>query len=180
MKIYNLIIPILLVAFSFQGFAQSNDIVNLMDDLEGKEGVTSVVVTKKMFELFTKTTDIEVEGQSMNDIISGLDELKIISVGNWQPAAKNLKNQVNAIIKRDKFETLMKVVEHDERAEVYVLENNDVIKHLLMFVEDDNDSAYQLISITGIIDLENISKLSGTLNLDGLQYLDEDHEGHDH
>ena len=174
MKIYRLIIPFLLFAVSFQSNAQSNDILKLMNNLEGEEGVTSVVVTKKMFELFTKTTDVKVEGQSMNDIIKGLDELKIISVGNWKPAAKNLKNDINAIIKREQFETLMKVVEEDERAEVYVLEENNVIKHLLMFIEDNDDNDFQLISITGIIDLENISKLSGTLNLDGLQHLDKD------
>ena len=159
------------IAMPLQG--QSDDLLRLMDQLEGKDGVTSVLVTKKMFELFTKTTDLELEGQSINEIIGGLEQLLLLEVGNWEPAAEDLKEKVNSIIKRDKFETLMKVVENNEKAEIFVLEEGNTIRHLFMFIEDDED-AYQLISIKGLIDLEKISKLSGTLNIEGLKHLDND------
>jgi hypothetical protein len=174
MKIKNIIIAcILLIAGSAStGYAQSSDLLRLMEGLEGKDGVTTVLVTKKMFQLFTKTTDIDMEGQSLNDVIGGLDELLVIEVGNWEPAAKGLKENISSIVKRDKFETLMKVVDKDEKVEIFVMEENNVIRHLFMFIENEDDS-YQLISLKGVIDLEKISKLSGTLNIEGLKHLDD-------
>ena len=172
MKIKGILIAaVVMLSMSFQLQAQSDDLSRLMDKLDGAEGVTTVLVTKKMFELFTKTTDLDVEGQSLNDIIGGLDELLLIEIGDWESAAKGLKENVHSIIKRDKFETLMKVVEDDEKVEIFVLEQDNVIRHLFMFIEDAENS-YQLISIKGVIDLEKISKLSGTLNIEGLQHLE--------
>jgi hypothetical protein len=172
-KIKLLTVFLAAIAMAFQVSAQSSDLVRLMEDLEGEEGTTSVLVTKKMFELFTKTTDIEMEGQSMNEVIGGLEELLLIEIGGWEPAAKDLKEKVNGIIKRDKFETLMKVSEDNEEVGIFIMEDGDVIRHLFMFIEDADD-AYQLISIKGNIDLEKISRLSGTLNIEGLKHLDDE------
>lgn len=174
MRINKTILTIIIVVFSLTGLqAQSNDLIRLMDKMDGEEGVTTVLVTKKMFELFTKTTDMKVEGQSLNTVVSGLDQLMIIEVGSWEPVAKDLRSSVNAIVKRDNFETLMKVDEQNEQVEIFILEEKDVISHLLMFIES-SDESYQLISITGRINLEEISKLSGTLNIEGLELLEND------
>lgn len=164
---------LLITCMTVQLRAQSSDLIRLMDNLEGNDGVTSVLVTKKMFDLFTKTTDLEMEGQSLNEVIGGLDELKLIEIGSWEPAAKGLKDRITAIVKRDKFETLMKVVDGDEDVEIFILEQDNVIRHLFMFIQDGDD-AYQLISIRGRIDLEKISKLSGTLNIEGLEHLEKE------
>jgi len=174
MKTIKLILATLILASSMQLVqAQSNDFIRLMDDLEGEDGVTSVLVTKKMFQLFTRTTDLEVEGQSLNDVIGNLDELKVIEIGNFEKAAKDLRSEVTAILKRDKFEPLMKVVEDDELVEISILEKEGVVRHLIMYIEEREEDAISLISITGMIDLDEISKLSGTLNIEGLELLEE-------
>jgi len=175
MKTIKLFLAVLILAFSMQlAQAQSDDFVRLMDGLEGEDGVTSVLVTKKMFQLFTRTTDLEVEGQSLNEVIGNLDELKVIEIGNYEKAAKDLKTEVRAILKRDKFEPLMKVVEKDEFVEISILEKDDIVRHLIMYIEDNDEDAITLISITGNIDLDKISKLSGTLNIEGLELLEDD------
>ena len=127
-----------------------------------------------MFQLFAMTTNLEVEGQSINEVIGNLDELKVIEVGNFEKAAKDLKSEVKAILKRDNFETLMKVVEDDEYVEISVQEVDGVIRHLIMYIEDIDADAISLISITGVIDLDQISKLSGTLNIEGLELLEDE------
>ena len=67
--------------------------------------------------------------------------------------------------------TLMKVVEDGEFVEISVQESGGKIRHLVMYIEESGREI-QLISITGIIDLDQISKLSGTLNIEGLELIE--------
>lgn len=174
MKIFNSYILLLLFVFasSFHANAQSDNLLRLLDKVEDSDGVTSILVTKKMFELFTKTTDIEVEGESLNDVISGLQELKIFEIN--QSKASKLPalnfNDLSSTLKKDGYEVLLKIKDGGDNVEIYILEKSGLVKHLFL-VAEDNDSM-QLISLLGDIDLEKISKLSGTLNIEQLKHLD--------
>ncbi len=63
-----------------QVVAQSPGLNKILDGIEEKDGVTSILITKKMFELFTKTTDLDVKGESLNEVIGNLDKLMIYDV----------------------------------------------------------------------------------------------------
>ncbi len=170
-KTYVLTLAII-IASSFSINAQSNSLLNLLDKIEDSEGVTSVLVTKKMFELFSKTTDVKVEGESLNDVISGLQELKIFEISQSKAAklpALNFSN-LTSTLKKDGYEVLLKIKDKGDNVEIYILEKSGMVKHLFLVAEDDEDM--QLISLLGDIDLEKISKLSGTLNIEELKHLD--------
>ncbi|MCB0503296.1 MAG: DUF4252 domain-containing protein, partial [Bacteroidetes bacterium] len=79
MKILNkyILLAMVMVGSTLQLNAQSEQLLSLLNKIEDGDGVTSVLVTKKMFELFSKTANVEVEGESLNDVIGGLQELKV-------------------------------------------------------------------------------------------------------
>lgn len=152
-------------------YAQNQSVMDLLDKVEEIDGVTTVVVTKKMFELFTKTTDINIEGESVNEVLQGLEELKIFEVEK-SSVAKVTSLTFSSIVKElknDGYENLLKIKSEDDNVEIYILEQGDVVKHLFLIAQDDDNM--QLISLLGDINLEQISKLSGTLNIDELDLL---------
>lgn len=169
--IKSLTLALMLVVPASGAFSQSGDFLKLMNDLEGGDGVTSVLVTKKMFGLFARTLASSEDGESLNEILGNLDELKVIELTGGNKPKRDLRSEVSAILKRDSFEPLMKVVEDGEFVEISVQESGGKIRHLVMYIEESGREI-QLISITGIIDLDQISKLSGTLNIEGLELIE--------
>ena len=174
MKIFKqyILLAIILVGSTMSVNAQSEKLLNLLNKIEDGEGVTSVLVTKKMFELFSKTTNVEVEGESLNSVISGLKELKVFDIDKKEAAkipSLNF-NSMSDILKKEGYEVLLKIKDKGDDVEIYILENNDIVKHLFLISQDDKNM--QLISLLGNIDLEKISKLSGTLNVEELKHLD--------
>ena len=161
---------LLLLGLGFsQAQGQSSALLDIMSDLEDREGVTSVLVTQKMFELFTKTTDIDVEGESLNEVVSSLEKLEIYEVdlpGNEMTA---IQKKISSTLNKDGYEILMKINDDDDDVEIYILEEKDIVKHLFMVANDN--SSLQVISLLGNIDLEKISKLSGTLNVEEFELL---------
>ena len=70
-----------------------------------------------------------------------------------------------------KYEELMVVKKKGQDVKFYILKEGKKISELLMIVGGDEDNA--LISIQGDIDLKTISKLSKTMNIDGMENLEE-------
>jgi hypothetical protein len=149
--------------------AQSDALVKLLDGIEEKDGVTSILVTKKMFELFTKTTDLEVQGESLNKVISSLDKLMIYDIQLSAAENNTIAKNVTNLLKQDGYEILMKINDESSKVEIYIQEQNNIVKHLFM-VSKESD-AVQLISLLGNIDLAQISKLAGTLNIKELELI---------
>lgn len=165
-----LLVAILFVVGNIQPIqAQSNDLVDILDKLEERAGVTSILITKKMFDLFTKTTDIELEGESINEVISKLEKLMIYEIELPSNEQKAISDKISNILKKESYEILMKINEDDSEVEIYILEENDIVKHLFLIAQDK--SSMQVISLLGNIDLEQISKLSGTLNIEELEHI---------
>ncbi|MCB0503010.1 MAG: DUF4252 domain-containing protein [Bacteroidetes bacterium] len=174
MKILNkyLLLAMVMVGSTLQLNAQSEQLLSLLNKIEDGDGVTSVLVTKKMFELFSKTANVEVEGESLNDVIGGLQELKVFEIDkNKASKIPSLNfNAMSDILKKGGYEVLLKIKDDGENVEIYILEDNGMVKHLFLIAQDESD--LQLISLLGNIDLEKISKLSGTLNVEELKHLD--------
>lgn len=168
----------LLIAFVFtclsigQIYAQSNGLLQILDDLEEKDGVSTVLISKKMFELFAKTTDLEVEGESLNEVISTLDKLMIYEVDLPSAETNSIAKSITGLLQKDGYEVLIKIKEDGDDVEIYISEVNNIVKHLFLLSKDK--SSLQIISLLGNIDLAKISKLSGTLNIDALELIDKE------
>ncbi len=145
----------------------------LFDKYSGQEGFTSVYITQHMFSLFA---DIETEEDEDGfiELVKGLKCIKIVSVDEESPELNkevNFYKEIMTGFPKDKYEELMVVKKKDQDVKFYILKEGKKISELLMIVGGVEDNA--LISIQGDIDLKTISKLSKTMNIEGMENLEE-------
>ncbi|WP_299109611.1 DUF4252 domain-containing protein [uncultured Tenacibaculum sp.] len=153
---------ILLLAFlvtTTVSFGQS-----LFDKLEDLDEVSSVVVTKDMFELLKKFPDSKSDDMEVFNTMKGLNELKLFSTDDSQVASQ-MEGMVNSAIKNSNLTQLMRVKDKDSRVKIYVkaTKNKDLVSEVLMFVKNkDKGSKMEsvIVSLTGEIDVNKLSKIA--------------------
>ncbi|MBN2175048.1 MAG: DUF4252 domain-containing protein [Bacteroidales bacterium] len=145
----------------------------LFDKYSGQEGFTSVYITQHMFGLFA---DIETEEDESGfmDLVKNLTSIKILTAEKDSTGNGPHVNFYNELIKdfpKNKYEELMVVKKSNQDVTFYIHKEEKKISELLMVVGGADDNA--LISIQGDIDLKTISKLSKTMNIEGMENLEE-------
>lgn len=145
---------------------------NAFEKLEDKEGVESIVVSKKMFEMMSKVkVDAkDKEMQQYMNLLKKLDNLKVFTTSNAKLGA-DMKATVNSYLKSNPLEELMRVNGDGKNVKIYVKSgaNENIVKELLMFVEGSNikDAGTVVLSLTGNFSLDEISMLTEKMNLPG-------------
>jgi len=164
------IVILLIAVLPVAGLSQS-----LFDKYEDLDDVTSVVVSKKAFELLAKM-DIEVddpEAQDFMDIATSVNSLKVFTTDNESIGA-DMKASVNKYLKSSSLTELMRVKDKDANVKFYIKEgkDSDHVSELLMFVTglkeieaDGRRFETVLLSLTGNINLNKISSLTNKMNL---------------
>ncbi|MGD1946288.1 MAG: DUF4252 domain-containing protein [Croceivirga sp.] len=168
MKNYILMLAVAVLPLS--GFSQS-----LFDKYEDLDDVTSVVVSKKAFELLAKM-DIEVDdpdAQDFMDIATSVNSLKVFTTDS-ESIGTDMKASVTKYLKSSSLTELMRVKDKDANVKFYIKEgkDSDHVSELLMFVTGIKDVKANgrefetvLLSLTGNIDLNKISSLTNKMNL---------------
>lgn len=180
-----LILIIAIAVLPIMSFGQS-----IFDKFEDMDGVTSVVVNQKMFKMLAS---IEVnledkEDQEYFDLIKKITSLKVLTTGEESISAE-MKAKVNSYLKSSQLDELMRIKDGNQTVKFYVKEGKDEnhVKELLMFVtglkeltkgEDITINGKKrevetvLLSLTGDIDLKQISKLTSKMDLPGGKHLE--------
>ena len=162
----NLVVVIAFLMASTVSFAQG-----AFDKFEDKEGVASVIVNKKMFEMMSKVkVDAkDKEMQQYMNLLKKLDNLKVFTTSNTKLGA-DMKATVNGYLKSNPLEELMRANSDGKNVKIYIksVGNSSLVKELLLFMEGDlNDTPTVILSITGEFDLDEISSLTERMNLPG-------------
>ena len=163
----NLVVVIAFLIASTVSFAQG-----AFDKFEDKEGVASVIVNKKMFEMMSKVkVDAkDKEMQQYMNLLKKLDNLKVFTTSNVKLGA-DMKATVNGYLKSNPLEELMRVNGDGKNVKIYVKSgaNENIVKELLMFIEGANmkDASTIVLSLTGNFSLDEISMLTEKMNLPG-------------
>ncbi|MFH1319539.1 MAG: DUF4252 domain-containing protein [Bacteroidota bacterium] len=160
---------LILVPFLIQ--AQTTPMDALFDKYSGEEGYTSVYISKYMFELFAKIVDEE-EDKEFKEVVGGLNSIKILATDEKAGAKQNkefYKEILNSLSEID-YKELMIVKDGAEEVKFLIHEKDGKISGLVMVVGGEDESV--LISMDGNIDLKNISKLSKSMNISGMEHLD--------
>lgn len=169
----HLTILLVMILVPFVAGAQSDPVDKLFDKYSGKDGYTTVYITKYMFSMF-KQTEKSGESDELNEVLGKLNSIKILAVGDpsFIPAGTNFYDEIMNELPREKYNELMVVKEKDSDVVFLAREEKGVIVELLLIAGGSSVSDNVLISIQGEIDLENISKLSHGLNIEGMESLE--------
>jgi len=145
---------------------------NVFDKFEEVDEITSVVVSKKMFEMMANVKISDQEGQKFLALAKNLNNLKVFTTSHSKYRSE-MKSTFEKYLETKKLEKLMSVSEQNTKVRIYINqgEKTTQIKELLMFIDgnDSNSSYYDtsIILLTGNFDLNDISALVDKMNIPG-------------
>lgn len=150
---------------------------NAFDSFENEKDVTAVVVTKNMFKLLSKMdlNSSDPEAQAYLNMVNNLDNIKIFTTENTA-VSERMNAAVGKYVAASKnLGELMRVKDKGQDIKFYSKEgaNENVVSELLMHLEGlvDGKPTTIVMSITGNIDLKQISKLTTELKVPGSEQL---------
>jgi hypothetical protein len=173
-KLYVLIAFILLPNLFF---AQQT----VFDKFDGLDNVTSVLVTKKMFQMMgnVKMDANDKEMQKFISLTKKLDNLKVFTTSKPKIKA-DLKATSEKYIASAGLEELMRVKDGTQSIRISVKSagKDSQIRELLMVIEDSGSgNETVLMSLTGNFDLNELSVLTDKMNLPGGNVLNKTAKG---
>ncbi|GGD23657.1 DUF4252 domain-containing protein [Hyunsoonleella pacifica] len=185
MKTRLIVIIMAIMLLPFTGMAQNNVFEKYSDD----PNVTYVNIKPKMFQMLAKL-NVNVddpEAQAYMDMVKSITSFKTIVTDNSAISA-DITKWVNS--RSSKLEELMEVKDDGTEVMFYVKEGRDAdhVQELLIFVtgiDKKMDEKVEIngksrkietvvVSMTGDIDLNEISKLTQKMNIPGGKHLEKD------
>ncbi|OUR93293.1 hypothetical protein A9Q87_04910 [Flavobacteriales bacterium 34_180_T64] len=162
---------------------------SIFDKYEDLDDVTSVIVNQKMFNMLA-TMGIDIDDPDAKEFVNmakNITGLKVFTTGDAKVSA-DMKATVSNYLKSSKLEELMRIKDGAQTVKFYVKEGKDDnhVKELLMFVSGikeltkgqditingkKREIETVLLSLTGDIDLRQISKLTNQMNMPGGDHL---------
>ncbi len=160
---------ILLLVFTSQvARAQDDVLAQLFDQYEGKDNFTTVYITSKMFSLIAQIPQQENEEDFMN-IVRRLTGIRVLSSDSI-PEGKKLYQKTVALLDKNGYDDLMIVNDGEDQIKFLVREKGDVISNFVMVSGGENK--FTLISLTGNLRMNDISKISKSMDMQGFDKLD--------
>ncbi|QYJ68178.1 DUF4252 domain-containing protein [Flavobacterium litorale] len=159
-----IVTALLLVLMPAVFFAQS-----AFDKFDGKDGVTAIIVSKKMFALMSNV-DVDTsnaEAKQYLDLIKKLDNLRVFTTSD-KKAIADMKTTMTSYLKKYPLDELMRINDSGKNIKIYVKtgKTETEIRELLMFIEGGNEETV-LMTLTGNFDLSELSVLTDKMNLPG-------------
>lgn len=155
---------VFLIIMSIPGKSQSKAVDEIFKKFDGKNGVTTVNVSKDLMDLAA-----QMDSGKSNGVFSQISGLKILTFEKALPEDKvAFENMVKAL-PLDEYKELMVVKEKDQNVKMLLKEKNGKISEFLLLVTGGNEPV--LISIGGNIDPKELGKLAGSMKLNGFEHL---------
>lgn len=168
MKKFLFLLPALfLAAQSLQ--AQNDAIVRFFDKYVEDERFTVVYVSPKLFQLVAKIDSDDADWEKAKPIVSNLSGLRVLTADSVSDGMSLYKEAIGKVPVKE-YEELLTVRDGDENVRIWIRESGNIISELLLLV--GAPSEFVLLSLTGNIDLDNISELSKTLDIQGAEQLE--------
>jgi len=158
------LVLLLAVVLPMAVLAQKTPVDKLFEKYANQKGFTTVNISGKLLGF---AAQIDTGDESTKDMLSSLNGIRILTVED-DDLNKNINfyEELNkdGFFKNNNYEVLMEVTEDDEVVRFLAKDaGNGKISDLLLVVGGDDNA---LISISGIIDPENISKITKAVDID--------------
>lgn len=160
------IVTIVMALVSNTFFAQS-----AFDKYDGQDGVTSIIVNKKMFQMMgsVKVDANDKETQQYLSLMKKLDNLKVFTTSSAK-IATDMKLSADKYIKTASLEELMRVNDSGKNVKIWVKSGSTdtQVRELLMLIDDGSKADETvLMSLTGDFNLSEIAILTDKMKIPG-------------
>lgn len=152
--------------------AQNSSAIALFDKYGGKDGYTTVSISKELFGMFA---DMDSDDPDMKEVKAMMEQLEGIKILMYE--TENADNAELASFKGEisklqveGFSELMVVKQTGEEVKFLARKKGDKIGELLLVINGEKEAGF--IVITGTIDMNTIGKLSKTMNFEGMDNLE--------
>lgn len=165
MKVKLSIVSFLLVCFAWNASAQ--DFASNFIKKHGDNEFEVVSIGKQMLSMLE---DMSGNNQDIKDAIKGLESIKIITSKAKDKVEKNFKNAWSMLNKKSSgFSEMMSIKEENENIHIMIREEDSIVKDFVLLTS--NDSTFNMICLTGEIDMATLGKLASLTQLDKLKKL---------
>lgn len=144
--------------------AQKSPVDKLFEKYANQKGFTTVNISGKLLGFAGK---MDTQNPATNEMLSNLTGIRILSVEDSELNKKldfYKELEQDGFFRKNNYEVLMEVTENDEIVRFYARDAGGGKFSELLLVVAGNENA--LISIRGLIDPENIGKITGALDID--------------
>ncbi len=166
-KVLFLLSILVLAAQSIQ--AQNDAIMRFFDKYVEDERFTVVYVSPKLFQLVAKIDTDDEDWEKAKPVVSNLSGLRVLTADSVSDGMALYKEAIGKVPVKE-YEELLTVRDGEENVRIWIRESGNIISELLLLV--GAPSEFVLLSLTGNIDLDNISELSKTLDVQGADQLE--------
>lgn len=135
----------------------------------GKDGYTTVVINKFMFQFLSNIQTGDPEYESFKNATSGIESIRILTRDSKGSAA--FGQELLELLPRKEYQEMMTVKEANEEVVFLVKEVGGEIREFLLVVSGVNKDV--LIAINGVIDLKSIASLTKGMDLPAMESLKE-------
>ncbi len=170
-KVALAVLVFVLAAWIQISYGQDSPTGKLYEKYNGKEGYTTVSISKDLFTMFA---DMQADNDTLKEVKEMMNQLDGIRILMYETEAENdaelarFKDEISKFNLAG-FSELMVVQEKDEKVKFMSKKSGDKISELLLIISSGKEAGF--ISITGLIDLKTVSKLSKTMNFEGMENL---------
>jgi len=151
-------------------FAQADAISQYFDKYMDDERFTMVYVSPKMFQMLDRLAPEDVNDPDADIVLDIAKDLRGLRILTTDQNTVQFYNEFKARFDKSSYEPLMLVRDKGQDVNFLINESGDMIKELVMLVGGKDD--FVLLSFTGNIDLDKVSKLSKQLNIPGGEHLE--------
>jgi hypothetical protein len=162
MKGLQFIVVVLLTVTMAKGQSPADKI---FDKYAGREGYTTVFISKYMFDLFSNIEPTDPDAEEMSEVISKLTGIRILATEQPDESV-NFYKEMKKEISSGSYKELMVVKEQDQDVQFLVHENGGKISELLLIVSGQGENV--LMSIQGDIDMKNIAKIANIMDIESI------------
>jgi len=169
MKKTLLLLPLFLLAAISNLSAQNDAITRFFEKYMDDERFTVVYVSPKMFQIVSKIETDDEEWNQVRDIVKDISGLRVLVADSIDDGLSYYKDALSKV-PTGEYEELLTVRDGKENVRIWVKDASNIIEELLLLVGSPDE--FVLLSFTGKIDLDKISELSKTLDIEGAEHLE--------
>ncbi len=169
MKKQLFLLPLFVLVTIMSAAAQNDGITRFFNQYQDDERFTMVFVSPKMFQMVSKIETDDEDWNKVREIVKDLGGLRVLTADSIGDGLEMYKSALSRV-PQNEYSELLTVRDGKENVRIWVKDSGNIIEELLLLVGSPDE--FTMLSFTGKIDLDKISQLSKTLDIDGAEHLE--------